>query len=134
MSRPGNEPVQAVTEEELARRWQALGPAVRRELGEAIGRLSPGQLVLAGLGLVAAGATYYLSRGASDPEAVSATPESGTPTAVPEVERPSGGAPQGVGEAVLRGIVAGLVSSGVLPGLGDTPGAETGREANAGQS
>ncbi len=109
-----------VTAADVETRWRALQARGRQAVQEAIGQTEPLPLLLAGLGLVALGAARWLRRSSPDPASGELQPrpserldaDSAGPAVSDTVPPSSLGA---VSEAVLRGLVEGLVASGILP-------------------
>lgn len=120
MARQRVEPEPVVTAADVEARWRALQARGGQAVQEAIGQTEPLPLLLAGLGLMALGAARWLRRSSPDPAAGELQPSpaerldaNSVGPAVADTGPPSG--PGAVSEAILRGLVEGLVASGILP-------------------
>lgn len=120
MARQRAEADATVTAADVEARWRALQARAGRAFEEAIVQTEPLPLVLAGLGLVALGAARWLRRSPThrEPDELdSRGPDSlgadTVTTRVTDAAPPTH--PGAVSEAILRGLVEGLVASGVLP-------------------
>jgi hypothetical protein len=133
MTKPSPDPEPVVTGADLEDRWRALREGFGRDAGRVLGDLAPAGLALVGVGLAALGGAYWLHRrtagDAADPpppgdaDLSAETPDPGVAAAPPPANLDL------IRQAVVRGLVEGLISSGVLPGTPGAPG--TGVSSNA---
>jgi hypothetical protein len=133
MTKPSPDPEPAVTGADLEDKWCALREGLGRDAARVLGDLTPAGLALVGVGLAALGGAYWLSRRAAEGAAGPTPPGDADPPAeTPDPDVAAAPPPANldlIRQAVVRGLVEGLVSSGVLPGESGGPGTEVSSNA-----
>jgi hypothetical protein len=119
---------QVVTAAEVEARWRAVQAGAGFAVEDTVGRMKPGPLIMVGLGLAALAGACWLHRPsraatavseASDPSAAAPEPAPGRADPL-TLSAAAAGVPvqdlDMVRQAVVRGLVEGLIASGVIPG------------------